>query len=216
VVARPAGLAVLDQGRLQDQLVGLVGPTAFARSVLPAIHKLAKRDGPVIIAATSLADLVAPSTGRRGSAPVTAFHWYADTSTWSVVTEQRLADWLDGGGPPAASLVDAVAREPAAFAATVDRFVAEQRMPTRTLVARMGDWPDAQLEVLLGGLLSTRKTTRLFVLDVLGGRSPEVARPLLRRYWPEITRQADLSPTLAALLDVAEEPKRTRWPWART
>jgi hypothetical protein len=216
VVARPAGLAVLDQGRLQDQLVGLLGPTAFARSVLPAVHKLAKRDGPVVIAATSLADLVAASTGRRGSAPVTAFHWYADTSTWSVVTEQRLADWLDGGGPPAASLVDAVAREPAAFAATVDRFVADQRMPTGTLVARMGDWPDAQLEVLLGGLLSTRKTTRLFVLDVLGGRSPEVARPLLRRYWPEITRQADLSPTLAALLDVAEEPKRTRWPWART
>jgi hypothetical protein len=215
-VARPTGLNVSDQGALQDQLVGLLGRTAFARSVLPAVHKLAKKDGPVVVAATPLADLVAASTGRRGSAPVSAFDWYADTSTWSVVTEQRLADWVDGGGPPAASLVDAVAREPAAFAALVDRFVAEQRMPTRALLARMGDWPDAQLDALVVGLLGTRRTTRLFVLDVLGARRPEVARPLLRRYWPEITRQAELSPTLAAVLEVAEDPKRTRWPWART
>ena len=214
-VAHPAGLAVRDQAQLQDQLVGLLGPAAFSRSVLPALHKLARKDGPVVIAATSLADLVAASTGRRGSAPVTAFDWYADTSTWSVVPEQRLADWVDGGGPPAASLADAVAREPAAFAASVDRFVAEQRMPTRALVARMADWPDARLEVLLVGLLGTRKTTRLFVLDVLGARSPEVARPLLRRYWPEITRQAELGPTLAGLLEVAEAPRRTRWPWVR-
>jgi hypothetical protein len=215
-VARPAGLAVRDQGQLQDQLVGLLGPTAFTRSVLPAVHKLAKKEGPVVIAATPLADLVAASTGRRGSAPVTAFDWYADTSVWSVVTEHRLADWVDGGGPPAVSLVDAVAREPVAFAALVDRYVAEQRMPTRALLARMGDWPDAELNVLVVGLLGTRRTTRLFVLDVLGARTPEVARPLLRRYWPEITRQADLSPTLAAVLEVAEDPKRTRWPWART
>jgi len=180
------------------------------------VHKLAKKEGPVVIAATPLADLVAASTGRRGSAPVTAFDWYADTSVWSVVTEHRLADWVDGGGPPAVSLVDAVAREPVAFAALVDRYVAEQRMPTRALLARMGDWPDAELNVLVVGLLGTRRTTRLFVLDVLGARTPEVARPLLRRYWPEITRQADLSPTLAAVLEVAEDPKRIRWPWART
>ena len=215
-VVRPAGLALRDQGQLQDQLVGLLGPTVFTRSVLPAVHKLARKEGPVVVAATSLADLVAASTGRRGSAPVTAFEWYADTSTWTVVTEQRLADWVDGGGPPAPSLADAVAREPASFAAAMDRFVAEQRMPTRALLARMGDWPDAQLEVLLVGLLGTRKTTRLFVLDVLGARSLDVARPLLRRYWSEITRQADLGPTLTALLEVAEDPKRTRWPWART
>ena len=68
--------------------------------------------------------------------------------------------------------------------------------------------------MLLVGLLGTRRTTRLFVLDVLGARSAEVARPLLRRYWPELTQQADLSPTLAALLEVAEDPKRSRWPWS--
>ena len=94
--------------------------------------------------------------------------------------------------------------------------VAEQRLPTRALLARMSDWPDADLEVLLVGLLGTRKTTRLFVLDVLGARSVDVARPLLRRYWPELTQQADLSPTLSTLLEVAEDPKRSRWPWART
>ena len=89
-------------------------------------------------------------------------------------------------------------------------------MPTRALLARMRDWPDADLEVLLVGLLGTRKTTRLFVLDVLGDRSADLARPLLRRYWPELIQQADLSPTLAALLEVAEDPKRSRWPWTRT
>ena len=215
-VARPTDLSLSNQGVLQDQLVGLLGPKAFARSVLPAVHRLAKKGSPVVIAATPLADLVAASAGRRGSAPVSAFEWYVDTSTWSVVTEQRLTDWVDGAGPPSASLVAAVAREPGGFAATVDRLVAEQRLPTRALLARMGDWPDADLEVLLGGLLGTRKTTRLFVLDVLGARSVEVARPLLRRYWPELTQQADLSPTLVALLDVADDPKRSRWPWART
>ena len=51
---------------LQDQLVGLLGPKAFARSVLPAVHRLAKKGSPVVIAATPLADLVAASTGRRG------------------------------------------------------------------------------------------------------------------------------------------------------
>ena len=198
-VARPTGLNVRDQGALQDQLVSLLGPTAFGRSVLPAVHRLAKKSGgPVVVAATSLADLVAASTGRRGSAPLSAFDWYADTSAWSVVTEQRLTDWLDGRGPPPASLVASVAREPAGFAATVDRVVGEQRMPTRALLARMRDWPDADLEVLVVGLLGTRRTTRLFVLDVLGDRSTEVARPLLRRHWPELTQQADLSPTLAA------------------
>jgi len=133
-----------------------------------------------------------------------------------VVTEQRLTEWIDGTGPPDRALVAAVAREPAGFAATVDRIVAEQGAPTRTLLARMRDWPDADLEVLLLGLLGTRKTTRLFVLDVLGARSIEVARPLLRRHWPEISQQADLSPTLAALLEVAEDPKRSRWPWGRS
>jgi len=215
-VARPAGLSLRDRGQLQDQLVELLGTTAFARSVLPAVHRLAKKEGPVVIAATPLADLVAASTGRRGSAPLEAFEWYADTSTWSVVTEQRLTEWIDGTGPPDRALVAAVAREPAGFAATVDRIVAEQGAPTRTLLARMRDWPDADLEVLLLGLLGTRKTTRLFVLDVLGARSIEVARPLLRRHWPEISQQADLSPTLAALLEVAEDPKRSRWPWGRS
>jgi hypothetical protein len=215
-VARPGNLSVRDQGELQDQLVGLLGPRAFARSVLPAVHRLAKQGGPVIVAATPLADLVAASIGRRGSAPMTAFDWYADTSTWSVVTEQRLIAWLDGAGPPPESLVAALTREPTGFAATVDRVVAEQRLSTRALLARMGDWPEADLEVLLVGLLGTRKTARLFVLDVLGARSTEVVRPLLRRYWPELTRQAELSPTLAALLEVAEDPKRSRWPWART
>ena len=215
-VARPAGLSVRDQGRLQDQLVGLLGPSSFGRSVLPAVHKLAKKDGPVVIAATPLADLVAASTGRRGSAPLTAFHWYADTSTWSVVTEQRMTGWVDGAGPPSAALVAAVAREPAGFAATMDRIVAEQRLSTRALLARMGDWPDADLESLLVGLLETRRTARLFVLDVLGARSAEVARPLLRRYWSEVTQQAELSPTLAGLLEVVEDPKRSRWPWGRT
>ena len=133
-----------------------------------------------------------------------------------MVTEQRLTDWADGAGPPSPSLVAAVAREPGGFAATVDRMVAEQRMPTRALLARMGDWPDADLEVLLVGLLGTRKTTRLFVLDVLGARSVDVARPLLRQYWPGLTQQADLSPTLSTLLEVAEDPKRSRWPWTRT
>jgi hypothetical protein len=214
-VARPAGLSPNDQGVLQDQLVGLLGPRAFARAVLPGVHRLAKKGSPVVIAATSLADLVAASTGRRGSAPLHAFDWYVDTSTWTVVTERRLTDWVDGAGPPSASLVGAVAREPGGFAATVDRIVAEQRLPTRALLARMEDWPDADLEVLVVGLLGTRKTARLFVLDVLGARRIEVARPLLRRYWPELTHQADLSPTLAALLEVVEEPKRARWPWVR-
>ena len=214
-VARPAGLTLSDQGVLQDQLVGLIGPKAFARSVLPAVHRLAKKGSPVVIAATPLADLVAAATGRRGSAPLSAFDWYVDTSTWSVVTEQRLTDWVDGAGPPPPSLVAAAAREPDGFAASVDRMVAEQRLPTRALLARMSDWPDADLEVLLVGLLGTRKTTRLFVLDVLGARSVEVVRPLLRRYWPELTQQADLSPTLATLLEVAEDPKRSRWPWVR-
>lgn len=146
---------------------------------------------------------------------MSAFDWSADTSAWSVVTEQRLTDWVDGAGSPPPSLVAAAVREPAGFAATVDRMVAEQRLPTRALLARMGDWPDADLEALLLGLLGTRKTTRLFVLDVLGARSPEVARPLLRQYWSELATQADLSPTLAGLLEVAEDPKRSRWPWAR-
>ena len=44
------------------------------------------------------------------------------------------------------------------------------------------------------GLLGTRRTARLFVLDVLGARSIEVAGPLLRRYWPGLTEQADLQP----------------------
>jgi hypothetical protein len=79
----------------------------------------------------------------------------------------------------------------------------------------MRDWPDAELEALLVGLLRTRRTARLFVLDVLGARSPEVARPLLRRYWSEVTQQAELSPTLAGLLEVADDPKRSRWPWGR-
>jgi hypothetical protein len=203
-------------GRAAGSAGRAAGSDRLRRSVLPAVHKLAKKGGPVVVAATPLADLVAASTGRRGSAPVSAFDWYADTSAWSVVTEQRLTDWIDGSGPPPTALVAAVAREPAGFAATMDRVVGEQRVPTRALLARMRDWPDVDLEVLLVGLLGTRKTTRLFVLDVLGARSPEVARPLLRRHWPELTRQADLSPILADLLEVAEDPKRSRWPWTRT
>ncbi|HZA05142.1 MAG TPA: hypothetical protein VE617_11295 [Propionibacteriaceae bacterium] len=214
-VARPSGLSPNSQGVLQDQVVGLLGPTRFARSVLPLVHKLAKKGGPVAVAATPLADLVAASTGRRGSAPLSAFSWYVDTSTWSLVTEQRLTDWVNGAGPPSAALVAAVAREPAGFATTIDQIVAEQLLPTRALLARMRDWPDAELEALLVGLLRTRRTARLFVLDVLGARSPEVARPLLRRYWSEVTQQAELSPTLAGLLEVADDPKRSRWPWGR-
>ncbi|HZA71868.1 MAG TPA: hypothetical protein VE476_03055, partial [Propionibacteriaceae bacterium] len=98
-VARPAGLSPNNQGVLQDQLVGLLGPKTFARFVLPGVHKMAKKSGPVVIAATSLADLLAASSGRRGSAPLHAFDWYVDTSTWSVVTERRLIDWVDGAGP---------------------------------------------------------------------------------------------------------------------
>jgi hypothetical protein len=42
-----------------------------------------------------------------------------------------------------------------------------------------------------------------------------VARPLLRRHWPDIARHAELSPTLTAMLGVTEDAKRTRWPWTR-
>ena len=49
----------------------------------------------MVIASTALADLVAASIGRRELAPVSAFEWYVDTSTWSVVTDQRLIDWVD-------------------------------------------------------------------------------------------------------------------------
>jgi hypothetical protein len=83
------------------------------------------------------------------------------------------------------------------------------------LVDRMGDWPDEDLESLVTALLSTRRTTRLFILDVLGARRVQLARPLLRRYWPDIARHAELSPGLTEMLEVAEDPKRTRWPWTR-
>jgi hypothetical protein len=214
-VARPTGLDRRGQGALQDQLVSVLGSGAFARSVVPGVHQLAKRGKPVVVASTALADLVAGSIGRRSSAPVTAFDWYADTSTWSVVTGQRLIDWITHGGPPAGSLRDAVNREPAAFAAALDDLIVEQRFVTRALVDRMRDWPDQDLEGLVVGLLATRRTTRLFILDVLGAREVQVARPLLRRYWPDIARHAEFSPALATMLEVAEEPKRTRWPWTR-
>ncbi|HEV2927129.1 MAG TPA: hypothetical protein VGW74_00420, partial [Propionibacteriaceae bacterium] len=68
---------------------------------------------------------------------------------------------------------------------------------------------------LVRALLATRRTTRLFILDVLGARTVQVARPLLRRYWPDIARHAELSPALSEMLEVAEDPKRTRWPWTR-
>jgi hypothetical protein len=214
-VGRPTGLELRGQGQLQAELVDLLGAAAFARSVLPAVHRLAKADGPLAIAAPALADLVATSLGRRGSAPVGAFDWYADTSTWSVVTDQRLVDWLDGKGPPDPALVDAVAREPAGFAAALDQLVADGR-PAKALLTRMHDWPDDGLEVLVLGLLPTRRTPRLFLLDVLGARDPEVARPQLRRHWSEITRQAELGATLTGLLEVVDDQKRPRWPWART
>jgi hypothetical protein len=83
-------------------------------------------------------------------------------------------------------------------------------------VDRLRDWPDDDLEGVVIGLLATRRTTRLFVLDVVGAREVNVARPLLRRYWPEIARHAELSPALIEVLEVAEDPKRTRWPWSRT
>jgi hypothetical protein len=214
-VARPTGLDLRGQGALQDQLVSVLGSRAFARSVLPGVHQLAKRGKPVVIASTALADLVAASISRRGSAPVTAFEWYVDTSTWSVVTDQRLIDWINRGGPPAASLRDAVGREPAALAALLDGLVVEQQVPTRSLLDRMRDWPDQDLESLVRALLATRRTTRLFILDVLGARPVPVARPLLRRYWPDIARHAEFSPALTEMLEVTEDPKRSRWPWSR-
>ncbi len=214
-VARPTGLDRRGQGALQDQLISVLGPRAFARSVLPGVHSLAKRGQPVVIASTALADLVAGSLGRRGSAPITAFDWVADTSTWSVVTGQRLIDWIAAGGTPPASLRNAVGQEPAAFADAVDSLIVEQQFPTRALLDRMRDWPDQELDTLVTALLATRRTTRLFILDVLGARPVQVARPLLRRYWPDIARHAELSPGLIEMLQVAEEPKRTRWPWSR-
>ena len=215
-VARPAGLDRRGQGALQDQLVLVLGSGAFARSVLPGVHQLAKKGEPVVVASTALADLVAGSLGRRSSAPVSAFAWYADTTTWSVVTDQRLVDWLTSGGPPAGLLRDAVGREPAAFAAALDRLIVDQRFATRALVDRMRDWPDQDLEGLVAALLATRRTTRLFILDVLGAREVQVARPLLRRYWPDIARHAELSPALTEMLEVAVDPKRGRWPWTRS
>lgn len=214
-VARPTGLELRGQGELQTELVAMLGAGVFGRAVLPAVHRLAKADRPVAVAAPELANLVAASLGRRGSAPVDAFDWYADTSTWSVVTGQRLVDWIDGEGSPATALVDAAAREPAEFAVAVDQLMADRR-PAKALLARMHDWPDGGLEALVLGLLATRRTPRLFLLDVLGARDPEVARPLLRRHWPEIARQAELGATLAGLLEVADDPRRPRWPWART
>ena len=213
--ARPTGLDPRGQGALQDQLITVLGPAAFARSVLPGVHSLAKRGAPVVVASTALADLIAGSIGRRASAPVTAFDWYADTSSWSVVTGQRLVGWVTSGGPPAEPLRTAVRREPAAFAAEIDALIVDQRFATRALVDRMRDWPDEDLETLLIGLLATRRTTRLFILDVLGARTVHVARPLLRRHWPDIARHAELSPTLTAMLGVTEDAKRTRWPWTR-
>ena len=65
-IARPTGLDRRGQGALQDQLVSVLGANAFARSVLPGVHQLAKRGKPVVIASTALADLVAASIGRRG------------------------------------------------------------------------------------------------------------------------------------------------------
>jgi hypothetical protein len=214
-VARPIGLDLRDQRALQDQLISALGSGDVARSVLPEVHRLAKRGKPVVVASIALADLVVGSLGWRGSAPVTAFDWYADTSTWSVVTGQRLIDWITRGGPPAGSLQDAVRREPAAFATALDALIVEQRFPTRAVVDRMRDWPDPDLEDLVIALLATRRTTRLFILDVLGARELEVARPLLRRYWPDIARHAELSPVLTEMLGAVEDPKRVRWPWTR-
>jgi len=214
-VARPTGLDRRGQGALQDQLVSVLGAGVFARSVLPGVHQLAKRGQPVVVASTALADLVAGSLGRRSSAPITAFDWYADTSTWTMVTNQRLTAWITHGGPPDVLLRDAVWREPAAFAATLDSLIVEQRFPTRALIDRMRDWPDQELEGLVRALLATRRTTRLFILDVLGAREVRVARPLLRRYWADIARHAELSPALTQMLEVADDPRRTRWPWTR-
>jgi hypothetical protein len=214
-VARPTGLDRRGQGALQDQLISVVGTGRFSRSVLPGVHRLAKQGERVVVASTALADLLAGSVGRRGAAPIAAFDWYADTSTWSVVTGQRLIDWISFGGVPAESLRDAVRREPASFAEAVDALIVEQRFAGRQLLDRLRDWPDDDLEDLVTGLLATRRTTRMFILDLLGGREVRVARPLLRRHWPDIARHAELSATLTELLEVAEEPKRPRWPWSR-
>ena len=152
---------------------------------------------------------------RRESAPVSAFEWYADTSTWSVVTDQRLVDWVTRGGPPAAALREAVGREPAAFAAALDGLIVEQRFATRSLLDRMRDWPDPDLEGLVGPCWHPADHPAVHPRRAGGPRAVSVARPLLRRYWPDIARHAELSPALTEMLEVVEDPKRTRWPWTR-
>jgi hypothetical protein len=214
-VAQPIGLDVRSQGQLQDQLVAVLGPEEFRTRILPGVLDLARQGVRVRIAATALADLVAETAGGADGVPVTAFAWYADTSTWSVMTDQRLEAWLADGGKLPAGLRDACAREPVAFGAAVDRLILDGRRTPAALIQRLRDWPDPDLEVLVTGLLETARTTRLFVLDVLGARDPRVARPLLRQYWSRIAAHADFSPGLTALLEVADDPKRSFWPWAR-
>jgi hypothetical protein len=215
-LAQPIGLDVRGQGQLQDQLIAVVGPKEFQARVLPGVLDLARQGVPVTIASTGLADLVAEAARLPGAVPVTAFTWYAETSTWSAMTDQRLEAWLADGGELPAGLRDACAREPVAFGAAVDQMIVDQRRTPAALIRRLRDWPDTDLEVLVNGLLETARTTRLFILDVLGARDPQVARPLLRRYWTKIAAHADFSPGLTALLEVADDPKRSFWPWART
>ena len=214
-LAQPVGLDIRGQGQLQDQLIATLGIKEFQNRVLPGVLDLARQGVPVTIASTPLADLVAEALISEDSLPITAFAWYAETSAWSVMTDQRLEGWVANGGPLPVGLRDACAREPVAFGAAVDGMILDRRHTPAALIERLRDWPDTDLEILVTGLLETARTTRLFILDVLGARDPRVARPLLRQYWTRVAAHADFSPGLTALLEVADDPKRSFWPWAR-
>ena len=214
-VAQPVGLDVRGQGQLQDQLIASLGRKEFESRVLPGVLALARQGVPVKIASTAMADLVADAARAEDGVPVTAFAWYAETSAWSAMTDLRLEAWVVDGGPLPPGLRDACAREPVAFGAAVDAMIVDRRQTPAALIKRLREWPDADLEVLVNGLLETARTTRLFILDVLGARDPQVARPLLRQYWTKIAGHADFSPGLTALLEVSDDPKRSFWPWAR-
>ena len=187
-LAQPVGLDVRGQGQLQDQLIAVLGMKEFQTRVLPGVLDLARQGVPVKIASTPLADLVAEALTPGGSGgvppgsstgpdavPLTAFSWYAETSTWSAMTDQALEAWVANGGSLPPGLRDACAREPVAFGAAVDEMIVDRRHSPSALIERLRDWPDADLEVLVSGLLETARTTRLFILDVLGARDPRVA-----------------------------------------
>ena len=172
-VAQPVGLDVRGQGQLQDQLIAALGRKEFQARVLPGVLDLARQGVPVKIASTPLADLVAEAARAADGVPVTAFTWYAETSAWSAMTDLRLEAWVADGGSLPPGLRDACAREPVAFGAAVDEMIADRRHTPAALIKRLRDWPDADLEVLVTGLLETARTTRLFILDVLGARDPQ-------------------------------------------